>query len=216
MINFLLKFPSIYRLYQKIIRNQHDEYNFIKFIIKKVALKKKIKMLDLCCGDSFILDSSHKYINNYLGVDNNPYYLSKIKKKWKKFNFLNLDLCNPLNIKKYKNFNPNFIFMMGALHHFDDYTIKNITVAINKYFPKSIFLSVDPVRYNNNFLNKLMIYFDRGKFIRSKNHYSNLMKNYNSYIIDDFYIMSFKYIFHYRNLDFLKFYNKWKATIVKK
>ena len=35
--------------------------------------------------------------------------------------------------------------MMGALHHFDDYTVKNITVAINKFFSKSIFLLVDPV-----------------------------------------------------------------------
>lgn len=215
MINFLLKYPKIYRFYQKIIRNQHDEYNFIKFIIQKEFLKKDIRMLDLCCGDSFILDSSHKYIKKYLGVDNNPYYLNKCEEKWKKFNFLNLDLRKLENIKIYKNFNPNFIFMMGALHHFDDSTVKNIAFFIRKFFPKSIFLSVDPVLYNNNLLNKLMIYFDRGRFIRTKNQYSSLIKNFNSYIVDYFYQMSFKYIFHYRNLDFNKYYKKWKEDIIK-
>ena len=77
--------------------------------------------------------------------------------------------------------------MMGALHHFDNYTVRRITSFIKKNFPKSIFLSVDPVRSNNGFLNNLMIYFDRGKFIRNKNQYNKLIKNFKSYIIDDFY-----------------------------
>jgi hypothetical protein len=113
MINYLLKYPNIYRFYQKLIRKQHDEYNFINFIIKETTATKDIRMLDLCSGDSYILECSHKYIKNYLGIDNNPFYLKKCKKKWKQFNFINLDLNNFNNIKIYKKFNPNFIFMMG-------------------------------------------------------------------------------------------------------
>ena len=41
MINFLLKNPSLYRFYQKIVRKKHDEYDFIKFIFKKNFIKKK-------------------------------------------------------------------------------------------------------------------------------------------------------------------------------
>jgi hypothetical protein len=215
MINFLLKFPSIYRFYQKIIRKRHDEYNFIKSIISEIANSKDIRMLDLCSGDSYILEDADKYIKNYLGIDNNPFYLKKCKKKWNRHIFLNLDLNNLDNFKIYKKFKPNFIFMMGALHHFDDYTVSQITSCIKKYFPKCIFLSVDPVIHNNNFLNKLMIYFDRGKFIRNKNQYKNLIKNFNFHITNDFYTMSFKYIFHYRNLNFKKHYAKWKKIVVE-
>ena len=214
MINFLLKFPYIYRFYQKLIRKQYDEYNFIKFIIHEVAGTKDIRMLDLCSGDSYILENSYKYIKNYLGIDNNPYYLKKCAKQWKQFNFINLDLNNFDNIKIYKKFNPNFIFMMGALHHFDDYTVSQITACIKRVFPKSIFLSVDPVRHNNNFLNNFMIYLDRGKFIRNKNQYNKLIKNFDAHITDDFYKMSFKYIFHYRNLNLKKYYEKWRKNII--
>jgi SAM-dependent methyltransferase len=214
MINYLLKYPNIYRFYQKLIRKQHDEYNFINFIIKETAATKDIRMLDLCSGDSYILERSHKYIKNYLGIDNNPFYLKKCKKKWKQFNFINLDLNNLNNIKIYKKFDPNFIFMMGALHHFDDYTVSKITACVKSFFPKSIFLSVDPVRYNNSFINNFMINLDRGKFIRNINQYNKLIKDFDFYITDDFYKMSFKYIFHYRNLNLEKCYKKWKKNII--
>ena len=43
-----------------------------------------------------------------------------------------------------------------------------------------------------------MIKFDRGKFIRNKDDYSNLMTSSKNIILDDFYKMSFKQILHYR------------------
>ena len=60
MINFLLKNPSLYRFYQKTVRGKYDEYDFIKFIFEKNFFKN-IRMLDICCGDSYILD----YINEF-------------------------------------------------------------------------------------------------------------------------------------------------------
>ena len=49
-----------------------------------------------------------------------------------------------------------------------------------------MFLSVDPVKFNNSLINKIMIFFDRGKFIRSDLEYKKLMTNYNQFIVDDF------------------------------
>ena len=211
MINFLLKFPYIYRFYQKLIRKQYDEYNFIKFIIHEVAGTKDIRMLDLCSGDSYILENSYKYIKNYLGIDNNKHYLSICKKKWSNFNFLDLDVANLKNIKHFLEFKPNFIFMNGAIHHLDDKTVNQINEFILGNFSEAIFLSIDPVRHYNNFINKLMISFDRGNFIRNKKDFSELMINYESLIIDDFFKMSFHNIFHYRNLDLKKLYIDWKS-----
>jgi SAM-dependent methyltransferase len=210
MINSILRFPIPYRLYQKSVRSKFDEYNFINFIFSEVKKKKNIRILDLCCGDSYVLNFISESIKNYLGVDNNKNYLSICKKKWNNFNFLDLDVTNSKNIKYFLKFRPNFIFMNGAIHHLEDKTIHEINKFILAYFPDAIFLSIDPVRHHNNFINQLMIKFDRGKFIRNKKNFSKLMSNYKSLIIDDFYKMSFQNIFHYRNLDLKKFYKNWK------
>jgi hypothetical protein len=209
MINLILKFPFPYRFYQKFVRSKYDEYNFIKFIFIKIQNKKKIRVLDLCCGDSYVLDFIKNHIKAYLGVDNNKYYLSLCKKKWSNFNFLDLDITDQKNVKHFKEFRPNFILMNGALHHLDNKTVQQINKFVIRNFPRATFLSIDPVIHNNNFINKLMIKFDRGKFIKDKVSLSKMMINYKHLIIDDFYKMSFQNIFHYRNLDLIKLYKEW-------
>jgi SAM-dependent methyltransferase len=213
MINLILKFPFPYRFYQKFVRSKYDEYNFIKFIFSIIRNKKNIRVLDLCCGDGYVLNFIKKYIKAYLGVDNNKYYLSLCKKKWNKFDFLDLDITDQKNVKYFKEFKPNFIFMNGAIHHLDSKTVKKINKFIINNFPKAAFLSIDPVIHNNNFINKLMIKFDRGKFIKDKIRLSKIMINFKSLIIDDFYKMSFQNIFYYRNLDLKKLYEEWSLKI---
>ena len=212
MINFLLKNPNLYRFYQNIVRGKYDEYDFFKFIFKKNNFKN-IRMLDICSGDSHILEYIGEFIDDYLGVDNNDKYLSKCKGKWKNFNFLKIDLNNKENIEKFIEFKPNFIFVNGAIHHLDDKTVKSINSCVVNNFPHSYFLSVDPIKNNNRLLNNLMIKFDRGKFIRNKSHYSELMEPFKSFVVDDFYKMNFENIFHYKNFDLEKLYYSWKKEI---
>jgi hypothetical protein len=210
MINTILKFPAPYRFYQKCVRSKFDEYNFINFIFSEIKNKKNIRVLDLCCGDSYVLDYISGSVSGYLGVDNNKHYLSLCKKKWNNFNFLDLDVTDSKNIKHFLEFKPNFIFMNGAIHHLDDKTVNQINKFILGNFTEAIFLSIDPVKHYNNTINKLMIRFDRGNFIRNKKDFNELMINYDSLIIDDFYKMSFQNIFHYRNLDLNELYIDWK------
>ena len=66
MINFLLKNPRLYRYYQKTVRKKYDEYDFIKFIFEKKKFKN-IRLLDICCGDSYILEYINKFIEDYFG-----------------------------------------------------------------------------------------------------------------------------------------------------
>ena len=211
MINFILKYPLLYRFYQKTVRSQYSEYDFFKFIFLNLK-EKKLRVLDLCCGDSFILNYINQYINDYYGIDFSDKYLNFSKKKWGKFKFKKLNLNNIDYLKEIKDFNPNFIFVNGALHHLDDLTVKNIN-KLSDIFSNSYFLSVDPVKSNNKIFNRLMIKFDRGKFIRNKDEYSNLMRSSKNTILDDFYKMSFKQILHYRNFELNDFYVKWKNSI---
>ena len=55
MVNFILNQKIFYRLYQKSIRKDKIEYDFIKYVFKKYK-NKNIKLLDICCGDSYILN----------------------------------------------------------------------------------------------------------------------------------------------------------------
>ena len=116
------------------------------------------------------------------------------------------------NLIEIKKFSPNLIFMNGAIHHLDDSIMKSINSFVSK-FQNTIFLSVDPIKYQNKFLNRIMIFFDRGKFIRRKEEYNSLMQNYEQFITDDFYQMSFQNVFHFKNINILKLYNSWKKII---
>ena len=211
MINLILQYPLFYRLYQKTIRKNNHEYDLFKFIFSEISKDQKIKMLDLCSGDSFVLKYVGEYIDEYVGVDNNEKYLKSLKKEWPKFSFLKADISNLDNLIEIKNFSPNLIFMNGAIHHLDDSIMKSINSFVSK-FQNSIFLSVDPIKYQNKFLNRIMIFFDRGKFIRRKEEYNSLMQNYEQFITDDFYQMSFQNVFHFKNINILKLYNSWKKN----
>ena len=211
MIDFLLKNPSLYRFYQKTVRAKYDEYDFFKFIFKQSNFKN-IRMLDICCGDSYILEHISEYVDDYLGVDNNNKYLKQCENRWKKFSFMNLDLNKINSINQLLEFKPNFIFINGAIHHLDDEIIKSLNNFIQNNFPDIYFLSVDPIKHENNVLNTIMIKLDRGKFIRNKSQYSELMQSYENFIIDDFYKMNFQNIFHYKNFDLKELYYIWKKN----
>ena len=217
MKNYLLEKTIFYRSYQKFVRSKNDEYDFISFIISEVGKKNKINFLDIGCGDSYILSYINKHINHYTGFDFNKKYLENSKKIWKEYNFINSDI-NDLNImSKIKKKKFNFIFLHGVIHHLNDFELSKLVKFLFKNFPRCYFLLCDPLLGNNKFLNKIMIRFDRGKFIRDKNNYHKIMNNnksnnFKTFITDDFYKMSFLNIFHYRNFNLTKYYSLWKTS----
>ena len=166
MINFILQYPLFYRLYQKTVRKNNHEYDLFKFIFSELSKDKKLKMLDLCSGDSFVLKYVGEYLDEYVGIDNNEKYLKKLKGDWPKFKFINADINELNNLEIIKNFYPDIIFMNGAIHHLNDNVMSKINLFISKY-EKSKFLSVDPIKFENGIINKLMINLDRGKYIRT-------------------------------------------------
>ena len=207
MKNFILKFKFFYRLYQKIIRKNQDDYKFIKYIFNQ---NEKVNILDLCCGDSFVLDYINDDVLNYTGIDNNENYLKDSRLKYPKFNFINSDLENIDKIPDLEKNSVDFIFLNGAIHHLDDNLVIKLFNYLEQKYPNAKYLTIDPIKDNNKFLNKIMINFDRGKFIRDNVGYKNIMKKFNFLITDDFFRMSFKLIFHYKNFDLKETYKSWK------
>ena len=93
-----------------------------KFIFSEISKENKIRMLDLCSGDSFVLKYVGKFIEDYVGIDNNEKYLKKLKSEWPNFKFINADITKLNELNEIRNFTPNIIFMNGAIHHLDDET----------------------------------------------------------------------------------------------
>tara|TARA_B100000989_G_scaffold279894_1_gene242915 strand:- start:676 stop:1314 length:639 start_codon:yes stop_codon:yes gene_type:complete len=207
MKNLILKFKFFYRLYQKIIRKKKSDYNFIQYIFNQTG---KVNVLDLCCGDSYVLNYINNNVENYTGIDNNENYLKNSKLKYPKFKFINSNIENINEITDIDLKNIDFIFLNGAIHHLSDDIVENLLNFLNKKYPKAKYLTIDPIIDNNEFLNRVMINFDRGDFIRDISKYKILMKKFDSLITDDFFVMSFKLIFHYKNIDLVKIYRDWK------
>ncbi len=206
MKNFILKFKFFYRSYQKLIRKNQDDYKFIQYIFSQ---NEKANILDLCCGDSFILNYINENVLNYIGIDNNENYLKDSRLKYPKFKFINSDLENINKITYLENESIDFIFLNGAIHHLDDNLVIRLFDYLEQKYPSAKYLTIDPIRDNNKLLNKIMINFDRGKFIRSNIGYKNVMKKFNFLITDDFFKMSFKLIFHYKNFNLKEIYENW-------
>ncbi len=213
MINLILQYPLFYRLYQKTVRKNNHEYDLFKYIFSELSKNRKIKMLDLCSGDSFILKYVSEYLDQYIGVDNNEKYLKKLKSEWPNFKFINADISNLRKLDEVKDFYPDIIFMNGAIHHLNDDIMDEINSFISK-FNNTMFLSVDPIKFNNGLINKIMLFFDRGKFIRKKDEYKKLMANYDQFVVDDFYKMSFQNVFHYKKMNISNLYGAWKNKIL--
>tara|TARA_B100000900_G_scaffold43234_1_gene32196 strand:- start:3488 stop:4114 length:627 start_codon:yes stop_codon:yes gene_type:complete len=207
MKNFILKFKFFYRLYQQLIRKNQDDYKFIKHVFNQ---NEKVNILDLCCGDSFILNYINDDVLNYTGIDNNENYLKDSRLKYPKFKFINSDLENIDKIPDLEKNSVDFIFLNGAIHHLDDNLVIKLFNGLEQKYPNAKYLTIDPIKDNNKFLNKIMINFDRGKFIRDNVGYKNIMKKFNFLITDDFFRMSFKLIFHYKNFDLKEAYKSWK------
>ena len=207
MKNLILQFKFFYRLYQKIIRKRKSEYDFIKYIFNQTG---KVNVLDLCCGDSYVLNYVENYVENYIGIDNNQNYLKNSEFKYPRFKFINSNIENLSKIKELETTHIDFIFLNGAIHHLNDDILNKLLNFLNNKYPNAKYLTIDPIIHENKFLNRIMIDFDRGNFIRDINKYKTLMKKFNSLITDDFFIMSFKLIFHYKNIDLEKIYRNWK------
>ena len=207
MKNLILKFKFFYRLYQKIIRKNKSDYDFIEYIFNQTG---RVNVLDLCCGDSHVLNYVNKYVDDYIGVDNNEKYLENSRLKYSKFKFINSNIENINDIKELDLNAIDFIFLNGAIHHLSDGVVENLLNFLNKKYPNAKYLTIDPIIDNNKFLNRIMINFDRGDFIRNTSKYKILMKRFDSLITDDFFVMSFKLIFHYKNMDLKNIYKNWK------
>ena len=199
----------VYRLFQKIVRKE-NVYSYLASYIKK---KKILNIYDIGCADSFILnfiDYKKKEVN-YFGFDPNNSFIKKNKTKF--VNYKNLKFYNKsvFQLQKLEFEKKSIILLCGIAHHVSDEEI--IPFIENVKSQKKAIFAVDPLRKKNQtLLNKILIKYDKGKYIRNANGYNLIFKGFNKILYNNFVKVRYNSIMHLLNLDI----NTFKKILYKK
>ena len=164
-------YSIFYRIIQRILLK-----NFLYDDFLNILKTKNIKQIvEIGCADSIILKKLNKDIN-YDGFDVVDDFIEKSKKinfKNKNYNFENKSI-HEINFDKYDK-EKTIILLIGVFHHVNDEYIK-IFLEKTKFFKV---YGVDAVRLNDQkFFTKILLDFDKGKFIRSEKRYKDLLEGY--------------------------------------
>jgi hypothetical protein len=188
-------YSYLYSFIQKLILKKSlnsDAGNLLKFIKFK-------NIIDIGCGESDV----HNYfkINNkqkYFGYELDDYFVNKLKKKYTKKNFYfskkNIEQIN------FKRFNPKntIILLIGIFHHIDDQTIKVFLSKTKKFKTVSIDAVILP---DQNFITRLLFFFDKGNFIRSFRGYKKIIKGFEYKVLRNRYLrFPYDHLMCFRNI----------------
>jgi hypothetical protein len=188
-------YPYIYRLIQKILIKKSFNEDIINLL-----LKIKINhIIDIGCADSTILSKiKNKYFYSGYDIDNFFINKSEIKyKKKKKFNFFNTSI-DKIDFSKF-NSSKSLIILIGVFHHISNNQVKNFIKKTSKFKV----LAIDAVKIlDQNWLTKLLLFFDKGKYIRTVQEYEKNLKRYNFLIVRNRYLrFPYDHIISFRNLN---------------
>ena len=157
----------------KLQNNLISEKNVIK---KHIKLNKNSKILDFGCGTGdfcMLFDKSQ-----YIGVDTEKRFIEFNKSKFKGYNFIRIDEDKPL---PFEDSYFDRILVFGVLHHIDDNDIMRILKELNRVLKNSgkiILYDQLPSSEQKNFFAKVLVKFDRGKFLRKSKQLKMLLERY--------------------------------------
>ena len=168
----ILKSAWAYRLYQWLAGA--NKYKRL-FANNYIRYKPDQRILDIGCGPADILKFLPRY-TDYTGIDSNPDYISKARKRSPCKTFICGDITNPAFELEDETFNT--VFFIGVLHHCPDEVVdKMLRFAHRKLKKGGRLLSLEPVYAGNQGkLELLIMKYDRGKFIRSAGEYQMLTR----------------------------------------
>jgi SAM-dependent methyltransferase len=173
----ILRLPLFYHSLQVLVGN--------KKVWKRIATNylkphKRMKILDIGCGTSGILEYIHGYEVQYYGYDFNNKYIEDSKKKWGALGeyFFECKSSNDIGTTEYGSFDA--ILSINLLHHLSDEDFLNFVDKSHKLLkPNGKLITSDPCRFQKmSLFEKFMIKHDRGRDIRTlegyKTYFSDL------------------------------------------
>ena len=157
-------------------------------------------VLDLGCGEGKASQFLGKECE-YVGLDISERYISFANKYYGRFgNFYVHDIGKgKLPSKILKNREPDFIIMLGVIHHLTDDEFSLIKTNLLDKYTKAAFFSLDGVYLKNqNIISRMLLRLDRGNHVRWVEGYQSVFKNYK--FLTCHLNRPYDYIFFYRHL----------------
>ncbi|MBS3096729.1 class I SAM-dependent methyltransferase [Candidatus Woesearchaeota archaeon] len=174
VIDYFFRNPRFFLIFRnKLQNNLISEKNVIR---KRIKLNKNSKMLDFGCGTGdfcLLFDMSQ-----YTGVDIDDKFIEFNKSRFKGYNFIKVEEGKSL---PFRGSYFDKILVFGVLHHISDNSIKQILMELNRVLSDSgevLLYDQLPSDEQKKFFAKVLVKFDRGKFLRGSEQLKILLKNH--------------------------------------
>jgi SAM-dependent methyltransferase len=178
-VHRLFLLPAVHHLKRKILSNGGKMQETLVEYLSRIPAQSPI-IIDLGCGTGRnALLCKDKGI--YYGIDINPRHIAAATKRYGAYgSFIHGDAATTLPqlcMKHADSGVPLVILMIGLMHHLNDAIIIDIMSCLRNLPPTPRFLlTLDPVRVQKPaMLERLLMWLDRGRFIRSADQYQALL-----------------------------------------
>ena len=207
-MRFLLRFPSLYSSFKRILGGKEPiSISILREIIvrRTQQLNRPPFILDLGCGDGKIA----KLLGDcceYIGLDHSEKYIAFANKKYGQYGrFYTHDIKQGSITSKYLgNREPDVICMIGVLHHLADDEIGLIKKYLLNKYKNAAFFSFDGVFLENqNPISRILLRLDRGQYVRWKDGYQNLFNDY-AFLIFHYDRFPYDFIMFYRHIPMIQ------------
>ena len=179
----------MYSLFYRLIQNIILKRSFYDDFLNVIKTENIDRIIEIGCADSVILKNLNKDFF-YDGFDIEENFIEKSKIKYSdnsKFSFEKKSI-HEIDFKKY-DIEKTIVLLIGVFHHVSDEYIK---IFLNKTKLFKVY-AIDAVRLDGqNLFTKLLMDFDKGKYVRSENHYKKLLNEYQFILARNKYL-NFKY-----------------------
>jgi SAM-dependent methyltransferase len=163
-------------------------YRFFVYWIKSDAFAKlyeeehlrcepSFKVLDLGCGPADILNRLPKSVE-YHGIDFNSRYIAFARSRYGNRGHFYCETFNNSLLDRFHSF--DLIMANGVIHHLDDGVASDmLNLASHALKLSGRFVTIDGVYFSGqNWLSRLVVSLDRGRFVRTKDAYLALVQPY--------------------------------------
>ena len=162
--------PSLFRLFNRIISREKSDVLVEEYICPALG----DRVLDVGCGYGRL--SSRLNHATYIGIDISPTYIDYAKSNYGNFGrFICEDITDDSVLKDLGQF--DVVTIIGVLHHLSDTECQMLLSSVKRLLSDDgSLITLDGVfTYDQSAFTRLLLRKDRGRFVRTEEHYRQLL-----------------------------------------
>jgi len=164
----------VWQLFRRLLNDIFSLYSKRISAIKSLGINDQMSVLEVGCGTG---EFARMTRGRYLGIDMNNQYINYAKKLYGN-DPLKQFLREDLTKTKLPKSEFDVVLLIDFTHHVSDEDLNHIFKELNTLNFEHIVI-YDPVKQSsNNLWGRMLIFLDRGKYIRSEENQNKLIANH--------------------------------------